>query len=55
MKKSKKNKSIEILKNRKAFERVQYLKNHTAHEATEAHNYVCRRLGEIQRDLSKNV
>jgi hypothetical protein len=47
--------SIEILKNRKAFDIVQGLKNHTAHEAREAHNRAARRFDEIQKDLYKYV
>jgi hypothetical protein len=46
---------IEILKNEKAFKKVEYLKNHTAHEAREAHNRAARRFDEIQKDLYKYV
>ena len=43
---------IEILKNEKAFiKKVEYIKNHTAHEAGEARNRAARRFDEIQKEM----
>ena len=42
---------IEILKNEKCLKKVEYIKNHTVHEAGEAHNRAARRFDEIQKEM----